>query len=142
MNDDTVMLAIPRSALTVVEQARTASQKTSERVFGLPRRIFLGLVREFRRAGGTVLEIGKLRVVDVDAFAKWLERRAAAEVLAPETVLPSQTDDPVSSLARELGVQLEGEPSTSKRSMRRSKRSGPRACANKPEAVTHEEEAS
>lgn len=96
---DHVSIEIPRSALTIVERPRTASQRTSERVFGLPKRHYLDLLPLYRGEGGQVMDVGKLRVVDVDAFVGWLSRRAA---LQPAKTAPA--NDGLSDLERELGL--------------------------------------
>lgn len=74
---DTVQIEIPRSALTVIERAHSASQKTSRSALGIDSRPFLALTRSYRAAGGDVIAVGKLRLVEVDPFLDWLKRRAA-----------------------------------------------------------------
>jgi hypothetical protein len=94
---ETVTVEIPRSALTVVERPRAVSQRTSESVLGIPKRPFLELAREYSDAGGTVLHLGKLRLVEIDQLLAWLaSRRVAAPTVA--------ANDEVDALANELGL--------------------------------------
>ena len=59
------------------------SQHTSLPVLGLDGRGYLGLLTEYREAGGEVLSIGKRRLVALDAFASWLRRRGATDKATP-----------------------------------------------------------
>ncbi len=99
---DTVMVAVPRAALTIVERARTASQHTSDRVLGLPSRVYLETIRDFARDGGTVYRAGKARMVDVDTFLAWLASRPK-----PQSKNAKSNDD-VDELAAELGLVAGG----------------------------------
>ena len=77
------------------------TQRTAERVLGLPARTFLGLVREYGSAGGEVLAIGKLRSVSTVHFEKWLQGRSVA---TPEKVGGEDREDSGFSFERELGL--------------------------------------
>lgn len=96
--DDHVTISIPRSCLTVVESPRCVSQRTAERVLGLPRRTFLELVREFGASGGAVIATGKLRIVEIDPFVAWLRSRSV------KSTTPTRDDD-LGDLAVELGLR-------------------------------------
>lgn len=106
-DDDHVTIAIPRSALTIIETPRCVSQRTSERVLGVPRRAFLDLVARYREAGGTVLNVGKLRVVEIDPLLAWMtsveRRRDVIDTTAEEVEA-----DPVDAYAAGLGLRLVG----------------------------------
>ena len=95
--DETVMLAVPRSALTVIERPHRVSQRNALAVLGLPPRAFLELAREFRDAGGEVLSVGKLRCVALEAFDAWLCRRNAKPS-------PARAANDVDALEAEIGV--------------------------------------
>lgn len=56
-------------------EAQRVSQATSLDVLGIPRGLFLELAREYRAAGGDVLAVGKLRLVERAAFEAWLRSR-------------------------------------------------------------------
>ena len=97
IDDDVVTIAIPRSALTVVQRPRCVTQRTCLDVLGLPPRDFLALCRQFASAGGDVAHAGRLRLIELDPFIEWLSRRGrAAPAAAPL--------DPVDTLAAELGL--------------------------------------
>ena len=98
-DSDLVQVAIPRSALTVVERPRAISQRTSERVIGIPARAYLDLLAPYRAGGGVVLVVGKLRIVEVDPFMSWLARRDAAR-----PVVSSDAETDVERLERRLGI--------------------------------------
>jgi len=100
-DDDHVEIRLPRSALTVIERPRTVSQRTAERVLGIPRRTYLEAVRSYQRDGGAVLELGKLRLVHVDDFLRWVAARSRAVEAA--TVVAA-SGDRAAELARELGL--------------------------------------
>ncbi len=100
MADDVIMLSVPRSALTLVERPRCVSQRTSERVLGLPRRAYLDLVREYREAGGVVLTAGKLRMVEIDPLLRWMADRARVVRAAAEP------RDEVDTYAARLGLAV------------------------------------
>ena len=94
---DTVVVEIPRSALQIIERPHAVSQHTSERVLGLPRAHYLEAVRDFAAAGGHVIHVGRLRVVEVEPFMSWLrDRERLCRPVAPV--------DPVAELAAELGL--------------------------------------
>lgn len=92
---ESVTIQVPRSALTIVERPRCVSQRTSERVLGIPRRAFLELAREYRDAGGVVLEHGKLRIMELDPLLAWMRERAP-------TTKPKKSD--VDEYASSLGL--------------------------------------
>lgn len=100
VHDDTIQVSIPRAALTIVEAPRTVSQRSSERVLGVPSSVYLASLRAYQRDGGEVMTLGRLRLVEVDAYVRWLGRSSAA---APTTPAPA-TRDAVDDLARELGL--------------------------------------
>ena len=77
--DIVVPLALPRSALTIVAPPpEFLSQRNVEAVTGVPKRQYLEALPAFRRAGGVVSSLGKLRLVDRAAFAAWLRGPACA----------------------------------------------------------------
>ncbi|NUP04571.1 MAG: hypothetical protein HOW73_00740 [Polyangiaceae bacterium] len=83
---------------------RAISQRTSERIIGVDRRSYLSLAREYAAAGGSVLVVGKLRVVEIDPFVAWLARRSQPARPAPAA---NDETDALSELAADLGVVLE-----------------------------------
>lgn len=95
--EEYVDLRVLRSALTVVERPRSMSQRTSERVSGIPPRPYLEAVRDFARDGGAVVELGHLRIVDVDAFVSWLGSRFSK-------TKPTSAKPTTDVLAAELGL--------------------------------------
>ncbi len=101
-DDDTVAVRIPRTALTLVEPPRCVSQRTSERVLGLDRRTYLALAREYAAAGGNVLHVGKLRIVEIDPLLAWMRARRM-------TGAADERSDEVGDLARELGLRAVAE---------------------------------
>lgn len=102
--DDTVTLTIPRAALTIVEAPRTVSQRTAERVLGIPTSHYLGSLRAYAAAGGQVFALGRLRIVEVDDYVTWLRRSGRS---TPTTTTPAeQPRDDVDDLAAELGLQV------------------------------------
>jgi hypothetical protein len=95
---DVVLLAVPRSALTLVERPVLVSQANAGQTLGIPRRTFLRLARAFERAGGRVVRAGKLRAVDPDAFVAWLGRSSKCNTEA-------DVNDDIAALAEELGLK-------------------------------------
>lgn len=98
----TVAVRIPRSELRIVETPVRATQRNAESVFGIPKRTFLDLAREYGRDGGEVLPIGKLRSVEVAAFDRWLRRRAPVPSSTPA---PNDSED---TLLEDLGLVAAG----------------------------------
>jgi hypothetical protein len=98
--DEMVTLAIPRAALTIMEAPRTVSQRSSERVLGVPASVFLASLRAYAAAGGAVMTLGRLRLVDVTEYVAWLRRREQPRAAAT----PAAEPDPIDTLARELGL--------------------------------------
>ncbi len=99
-------VAIPAAGLTVTAAPAThVSQRTSEAVLGIPRRAFLDLARAYRAAGGAVAVAGKLRVVEREAFTRWLFARA---VPVPADAPNPEPADPVAARAARLGISLVG----------------------------------
>jgi len=90
-------LRVPRAALTVIEPARTVSQRTVEKVLGISRRTFLGSLGEFERHGGSVIRLGKLRLVDVEPYLKWLRAREVSRPVEAANI---------TSIEDELGLVL------------------------------------
>jgi hypothetical protein len=103
--DDTVEITtrVPRSALQVVERAETISQRTSERVTGVPASNYLDALKAYQADGGEVLRLGKLRLVRVEPFVAWLAARSRAVVATP-----AATPDPADDYASELGLRATG----------------------------------
>jgi hypothetical protein len=77
-----VALEALAAALENPEPGQCVSQRTSERLLGIPRRAFLELVRQFDSAGGEVIATGKLRLVRLQAFEAWLRERSLPSVSA------------------------------------------------------------
>lgn len=101
--DDHVTIAIPRSALTVVEAPVLVSQRTAERLLGLSPGVYLALVRQYAEAGGEVISEGKARLVEPGAFVGWLRRRSAEQRPAAAAA-PTERDGLLST----LGLRLAG----------------------------------
>lgn len=101
-NSDNVTFTIPRSALTLVETPKTVSQRTVEPVMGITPRLYLESLPDFEASGGSVLRLGKLRLVEVDHFVNWLRARANKS--------PAAATDEAPSLADELGLREVGTP--------------------------------
>ena len=99
---DTVQIAIPRAALTIVEAPRTVSQRTAERVLGIPTGAYLASLRPYAAAGGEVMTLGRLRLVVVDDYVGWLRRSGRT---GPTTTTEQRRDD-VADLAAELGLEV------------------------------------
>lgn len=99
--DESVTIQVPRSALTVIERPRCVSQRTSERVLGIPRRAFLDLARAYREAGGQVLAAGKLRICEIDPLLAWMREREQATAAGAE----SEPRDAVDTYAARLGLR-------------------------------------
>lgn len=98
--EDTIVTIVDARVRLALGAPRTVSQKTSEAILGLPRRDFLALVREFRDAGGDVIEAGKLRLVEADHFVRWLRERSRA--VQPEA--RAEQLDEVDTYAAALGL--------------------------------------
>jgi len=81
-----------------VERARSVSQLTSLSVLGIPARAYLDLAREYAAAGGVVLHVGKLRVIELDPLLAWLARRERATAAADKT-------DEIAAMGAELGLR-------------------------------------
>lgn len=100
---DHVTVAIPRSALTIIEAPRCVSQRTAERILGVPRRAFLDLLGRYRDAGGTVLCVGKLRIAEIDPLLEWLRSMEAQRAAAPPKAA-NDAADPADDMAERLGL--------------------------------------
>jgi hypothetical protein len=109
---DVVAIEIPRSALTLVERPRCVSQKTCERVLGVPPRAFLrDVLPAYREAGGVVAEVGRLRVVELDPLGAWLARSRGADhsrARGESTRVATAPSDAADDLAASLGLRLVG----------------------------------
>jgi hypothetical protein len=106
-DDEVVTVAIPRSALTVVASPPVqVTQHNVEETLGLPRRTFLVLAREYARAGGVVLALGKLRAVSTEAFCEWLRRRAPGALEEVDETTNGAPESEDERLARELGLEV------------------------------------
>lgn len=77
------------------------SQKNSLACTGLPPRQYLEQVRAFRRSGGEVFDVGKLRLVDRIAFVAWL--KSTSKPATHET-------DGADGVLAELGLVRTGAP--------------------------------
>jgi hypothetical protein len=101
----TVTVEIPRDALTVIERPAAVSRVTSERVLGIPPKLFAELARDFARAGGRVLRAKRLVLVEVDPFVAWLRDREARTAPAQE-VQAKPPADPDVDFAASLGLRV------------------------------------
>ncbi len=88
-------------AISVENPETRVSQRTSERLLGIPRRAFLELVRDFNQAGGEVLATGKLRIVRLSTFETWLRGRSGTAT----TATPANDEGTLDS---ELGLLVVG----------------------------------
>lgn len=101
-DEDLVELRVPRSPLTVVQGPPShVSQHTAPREVGLSSGdVYLELAREYGRAGGEVIAVGKTRLVDRERFVAWLAARSKA------TAAPTEPADEGDTYARELGLRV------------------------------------
>ncbi len=85
------MVAIPRSALTVVAPAPAmVSQKTSLESFGLPPKAYLALART---GAFPVAIVGKLRVASYEAVKGYLVTKAQQRPLAAVVPVTAGNDE-------------------------------------------------
>lgn len=92
-------VAIPLEALHFTAPApEFVSQKTSEQVLGIPRRAFLGAVRDFEAAGGDVLRLGRLRLVKPGELTTWIRNRDVR----------GEGADELAQLASSVGLRVVG----------------------------------
>ncbi len=97
-----VSLRMPLDAFAVTAPLpQMLSQKNVEAILGVPRRAFLEALPQFRRAGGVVSALGKLRLVDRVEFVAWLRADSSSRLaaLSPPASAAEEADD----LLRELG---------------------------------------
>ncbi|MEM6792286.1 MAG: hypothetical protein AAF715_32530 [Myxococcota bacterium] len=96
-------LDLPADGLTVVAPApELVSQATAEANLSIPRRTFLDSLGPFRAAGGEVIRLGRLRLVDRVEFVSWLRGRAAA------AVDPDEVEDDTAAALRVVGMRPAG----------------------------------
>ena len=101
MASETVRAAIELPVGAVVVHAAPpdlVSQKTSEAVLGIPRRMFLESLPSYRAAGNDVASLGKLRLVGREAYVAWLRR--------PGDARDATENDGVAVLAAKLGLRV------------------------------------
>lgn len=98
--EETIMVPVPRAALTVAAPPSTVSQRTSLAVFGLPPKHFLRLAHDGAFA---VKIVGKLRVAkyaDVEAYltsGAMVRRRAKGASPAPASAGQTPNRTPTQS---------------------------------------------
>ena len=96
----TLKLDLPVGALAVQAAPPThVSQKTVETAIGVPRRHFLESLPAFQVDGGTVLRLGRLRIVERSSYIAWLAGRVDNE---------AEPTAGVDALAESMGLQLLG----------------------------------
>jgi len=89
-------IALPIAELRVAAPSPDlVSQKTSEAMFGIPRRTFLASLGDYRATGGEIIRLGRLRLVRRDEYITWLANRQFNE--EPQDV---------AELAEALGLRL------------------------------------
>ena len=96
----TIRASIELPAGSVVVQAAApelVSQKTSEMVLGIGKRAYLDSLPEYRCAGGEVISLGRLRLVNRESYVTWLSER-----------MTESKDDGTAELAAELGFRMVG----------------------------------
>jgi hypothetical protein len=104
VTDETEVTYETRTERRVVGAVRPLymSQHTSMPTTGIDGRGYLGLLPEYRAAGGEVIAVGKRRLVLLTDFAAWLRRRSEAQAAAPEP------QDDVDTYAASLGLRVVG----------------------------------
>ncbi len=78
------------------------TQRNVEELLGVPRRQFLESLPLFAAAGGEVRRLGKLRLVEREAYLAWLPRVDACD----EQLEDDQSGPTPESVAAELGLRV------------------------------------
>jgi hypothetical protein len=92
IDEDKVLLAIPRSAFRAVVEPDTLSQRNSLSIVGIPPRIYLETLRR-SDFDVPITRLGKLRLVDRTSFVAWLRARAVSKpALVPANDAPELDD--------------------------------------------------
>lgn len=92
---------VEEAVAAAISRVKKVSQRTVEPVLGIGGRTYLESLPAYERDGGVVARLGKLRLVSVDDYCRWLDRIPAKPVTeaANDTV-----ESDVEALERELGI--------------------------------------